>query len=98
MRVQDLLLTPHESVKRVSLLGYKGKIDWKMDGNGIEMSLPGKFRPEVRSMSTNSNYSGPGLSGNERGAGRDVLSATDAGDMLFRVCREYRANRWRPVC
>ncbi len=47
MRVQDLLLTPHESVKRVSLLGYKGKIDWKMDGNGIEMSLPGKFRPEV---------------------------------------------------
>lgn len=74
--MQDLLLTPHESVKRVSLLGYKGKIDWKMDGNGIEMSLPGKFRPEVRSMSTNSNYSGPGLSGNERGAGRDVLSAT----------------------
>mgnify|MGYP000212301496 FL=1 len=47
VRVQDLLLTPHESVKRVSLLGYKGKIDWKMDGNGIEMSLPGKFRPEV---------------------------------------------------
>ena len=47
VRVQDLLLTPRESVKRVSLLGYKGKIDWKMDGNGIEMSLPGKFRPEV---------------------------------------------------
>ena len=47
VQVQDLLLAPEQQVTGVTLLGYKGKIDYARQGNGIEMALPAKFRPEI---------------------------------------------------
>ena len=45
--VQDLLLTPEQQITGVELLGYSGKIDYTLRGNGIDMALPEKYHPEV---------------------------------------------------
>ena len=47
VRVQDLLLTPEQKITGIELLGYSGKIDYTLQGNGIEMSLPSDYRPEI---------------------------------------------------
>ena len=47
VRVNDLLLTPEQRIQKVELLGYSGPIDYAMQGNGIEMELPEKYRPEI---------------------------------------------------
>lgn len=47
VRINDLYLTPEESIKSITLLGYKGKINYAKQGNGLELDLPSKYRPEV---------------------------------------------------
>ncbi len=47
VRVDDLLLSPHEQIARVSLLGWPGKIGFTRNGNGITMERPEKYAPEV---------------------------------------------------
>ena len=47
VRVNDLLLTPEQQITKVELLGYSGPIDYTLEGNGIEMSLPSSYRPEI---------------------------------------------------
>lgn len=47
VEVADLLLTPGERIHRVSLLGYKGKIDWAVQNNGLRLELPADYRPEI---------------------------------------------------
>ncbi len=45
--VEDLLLSPRERIRRVSLLGYPRAVAWEMRGNGISLELPAGYRPEV---------------------------------------------------
>ncbi len=45
--VQDLLLTPEQQIQKVELLGYSGTIDYALQGHGIDMELPAKYRPEI---------------------------------------------------
>ena len=47
VRVSDLLLTPEEEVSDVTLLGYGKAVNWNRTGQGIELELPGDFRPAV---------------------------------------------------
>ena len=45
--VKDILLTPREKINSVSLLGYRGKVEWSGDGNGIKIVRPRKFKQEI---------------------------------------------------
>ncbi|MFQ8805534.1 MAG: hypothetical protein ACLR8Y_10980 [Alistipes indistinctus] len=99
VRVQDLLLTPHESVKRVCAARLQGKNRLE-DGRQRHRNEPaGQVPPRGAGLCLQTRI----IAGRDFPKTKGARAGTycprpDAGDMLFRVCREYRANRWRPVC